>query len=87
MKLKKEFITQELDDLSYIVPVGGEAYKGIARANKTAAFIVELLKEDASEEEITEALAKHYDAPRDTIAADVREILGVLRSINALEED
>lgn len=86
MKLKEEFITQDLDGVSYIVPVGGELYKGIVRANSTAAFIVELLKKDITEEQLIDALCENYDAPRDVIAADAGEMLSVLRKINALDE-
>ena len=40
MKLKNEFITQDIDDTQFLVPVGAEAFSGIVRSNKTAAFIV-----------------------------------------------
>lgn len=45
-----------------------------------------LLKEETSEEQIVDALFERYDAPREEIAADVREILSTLRGIHALEE-
>ena len=86
MKLKPDFITQIIDDTQFLVPVGAEAFQGIVRSNKTAAFIVDCLKEDTTEEKIVDAMCKKYDAPRETIAADVKEILNTLRRINALEE-
>ena len=86
MKLKDGFITQDLDGVSYIVPVGGELYKGIVRANSTAAFIVELLKKDITEEQLIDALCENYDAPRNVIAEDAGAVLSVLRKINALDE-
>lgn len=86
MKLKSCFITQDIDDTQFLVPVSAEAFGGIARSNKTAAYIVELLKKETTEEEIVDALYAKYDAPREQIAGDVREILTTLRSINALEE-
>ena len=86
MKLKADFITQNIDDTQFLVPVGAEAFKGIVRSNRTAAFIMDCLKEETGEDKIVDAMAAKYDAPRDVIAADVKEILGTLRKIGALEE-
>ena len=86
MKLKDDFITQTIDDVQFLVPVGGESFSGVARSNETAAFIVDCLKEETTEEKIVDAMCAKYDAPRETIAADVKEILDVLRGINALVE-
>ena len=86
MKLKSSFITQMIDDTQFLVPLGNEAFRGIVRNNKTAAFIVEQLKEETTEEAVVDAMCARYDAPRETIAADVRKALDTLRSINALEE-
>lgn len=86
MKLKDDFITQMIEGTQFLVPLGGEAFNGIVRSNKTAAFIVDCLQEETTEEKIVDAMCAKYDAPRDTVAADVREILDTLRKIHALEE-
>lgn len=86
MKLKTNFITQEIDGIQFLVPLGGEDFHGMVRSNKTAAFIVDCLKEETTPEQITDALCSKYEAPRETIAADVAGILDKLRSIHALEE-
>ena len=86
MKLNPDFITQDVEDTQFLVPMGAEAFRGIARGNETAAFIVNCLKADTTEEKIVDALCAEYNVPRETAAADVREILGTLRRINALEE-
>ena len=86
MKLKDSFMTQEVDGIQFLVPVGQEFFSGIVRSNPTAAFIVDWLKQDTSEEAIVEAMSREYDAPRERSAADVAEILGILRRIRALEE-
>ena len=86
MKLKSNYITQEIDDTQFLIAVGKDAFKGLVRSNKTAAFIVDLLKNDISEEEITDRMCEVYDAPRDVIERDVADILCKLRSIDALEE-
>ena len=86
MKLKTDFITQDIEDTQFLVPIGAESFQGIVRSNKTAAFIVDCLKTDTTEEAICDAMCKKFDAPKAEIAADVKEILDTLRSINALEE-
>lgn len=86
MKLKSDFITQSIDGTQFLVSVGAESFQGIVRSNKTAAFIVDCLKKETTEEKIVDAMCGKYIAPREEIAADVREILDTLRRIGALEE-
>ena len=86
MKLKEDFITQNIDDIQFMVPVGTESFSGIVKSNRTAAFIVDCLKEETREEKIVDAMCDRYEAPRETIAADVRRILDTLRKIRAIEE-
>lgn len=86
MKLKMDFISQKIDDTFFLVPVGAEAFNGIIRGNKTAAFVIDCLKEETSEETIVDTMCDTFDAPRNVIASDVKVLLDELRSINALEE-
>ena len=85
MKLKDDFIIQDIDDTQFLVPVGAEAFQGIVRSNKTAAFIVECLKEETTAEAIVDAMCAKYDAPKEQVTADVEGIIDTLRSVNALE--
>ena len=86
MKLKSDFITQTIDGTQFPVSIGAESFQGIARSNKTSAFIVDCLKEETTEEAIVDAMCRKYDAPREVIAADVKEILDTLRRIRARDE-
>ena len=86
MKLKPDFISQDVDDVRFLVPVGAESFRGIVKSNKTAAFIVDLLAEETTEEAIVDAMCEKYDAPREQISRDVQGFLDSLRSIGALEE-
>lgn len=86
MKLKEDFIIQDIDGVQFMVPVGGEAFNGIVRSNETAAFIVDCLKEETTVDAIVDRMCAEYDASRETIAADVAEIINTLRGIHALEE-
>ena len=86
MRLKNDFIAKEIDGVQYLVPVGAEQFSGMLRNNKTAAFIVDCLKEETTEEAVVDAMCEKYDAPREKIAEDVKGILSILRSVGALEE-
>ena len=86
MKLKPDFITQDIDGTQFLIAVGGESFNGIVKSNPTAAFIVDCLKEETTEGAIVDKMCAKYDADRETIAADVKKILDTLRGINALVE-
>lgn len=86
MKLKNGFITQDIDNAQIMVGTGDTQFNGIVRSNATAAYIVNLLKQDTTEQKIVHSMAEKYDAPKDKIAEDVKGILMKLRSIGALEE-
>lgn len=85
MKLKNEFITHELGGEQIMVSASG-TFKGFLKSNKTAAFIVDLLKNEITFEEIVDKLLEKYDAPKDIIEKDVLRILETLRKVGALDE-
>ena len=85
MKLKENFITQEMDGEQIMVAAGG-GFAGMVRSNATAAFIVDCLKTGTTKEAILDAMEKKYDAPRKVMSADVDMVIGNLRKIGALDE-
>ena len=85
MKLKAEFITYESDGEQLMVSCDS-SFTGLVRSNRTAAFIVDCLKAETTEEEIVEQMFEKYDAPRDVLTRDVARIVTQLRSIHALDE-
>lgn len=74
------------DDEQIMVGTGNVNFSGLVRSNQTAAFIVEQLKQEVSQEQIVDAMFETYDAPRDVIEKDVERILDKLRSIGAIDE-
>lgn len=86
MKLKKEFISYPIDGNTILVGTGNTAFKGMVKANPSAAFVLDCLKEEISEEELISKMLEKYDVDRETITADVKTALQKLRSIGALEE-
>ena len=85
MKLKANFITQEMDGEQIMVAAGG-GFAGMVRSNATAAFIVDCLKNETTREAVLDAMGQKYDAPREVMAADVDMVLGNLRRRGALDE-
>lgn len=85
MKLKNGFVTREMAGEQIMVSSTG-AFSGLVRSNATAAFIVDCLKEEISEQEIVAKMLEKYDAEETVISADVKRILDTLRKIGALDE-
>ena len=85
MKLKDTYITHDSDGEQILLDTSS-SFAGLIRNNKTAAFIVECLKDDTTQEKIVEAMFEKYDAPKDVLAKDVSEVIGKLRKVGALDE-
>ena len=85
MKLKKEFITHTSGDEQLMISAGG-SFNGMVRSNKTAAFIIDMLKEETSKEAIVAAMLERYDAEESVISADVDKVIDALRGIGAIDE-
>ena len=85
LKLNENFITQEIDGEQIMVSAGG-GFDGMVRSNATAAFVVDCLKTETTQEAVLDAMCRKYDAPRDVMAAGVNKVLNTLRKIGALDE-
>lgn len=88
MKLKKTFVTHTVADSQIMVPVGESAknLRGFVRSNETAAFIVDLLKNDTSFDEMVSAVRGEYDADLQQAEAAVQYVLDNLKKLNAIDE-
>lgn len=88
MKLKKDFLVHELGGEQVLVATGeaAEHFRGVARSNETAAFIVNCLKSETDPDHIVARMLEVYDVPEDLARADLMKILDRLRSIGALDE-
>lgn len=87
MKLKNGFITHRIQDTQMMVAAGEAAkhFNGLVRSNETAAFIINCLKNDTTEEDIVEKILSEYDVSREIAAKDVKVVLEKLYSIGAIE--
>ena len=87
MKLKKGFITHVLQGQQMMVASGPAAktFRGIVRSNETAAFIIDCLKSETTEQAITARLCAEYDVSEERAAAGVHGVVNKLREIGAIE--
>ena len=85
MKLKDTYLTHDSDGEQILLDTSS-SFAGLIRNNKTAAFIVECLKEETTQEKIVEAMFEKYDAPKDVLAKDVSDVIEKLRKVGALYE-
>ena len=85
MKLKSTFITHNSGNEQLMISAGGD-FNGMVRSNKTAAFIIDLLKEETTKEKIVAEMLERYDAEEQIISADVDKVIDALRSIGAIDE-
>ena len=86
MKLNKEFLLHNTGSESILVPTGSAGFSGVVRGNKTLGAVMELLKNDTTEEELVAAMKSRFQAPDGAIENDVAKALTELRRIGALDE-
>lgn len=87
MRLNKNFVIHEIEGSEILLPIGtGGAFNGMIHLNGTAAFILNQLMQDTTEEAIVQALLSAYRVDPKTAAADVQTILQNLRRLHALDE-
>lgn len=89
MKLKFEFVINEIADQKVAVAVGEgvEEFNGFLKMNDAGASILEKLKNDISEEELISAMAKEYpNETIDSVTECVNEIVGKLIEAGIVEK-
>lgn len=86
MKLRYEFVVQEVSDDFIAVAVGADASKfnGIVKMNKTSAFVFDQLKNDVTEDEIVAKMLEKYDAEEKRIRKDVKDFIAKLSEADLL---
>lgn len=85
MKLKKEYVTHNDGEQQMMVDTSAK-FSGLVRNNKTAAYIVDLLKSEITEEQIVAKMLEKYNVEESVLKKDVRRILDTLRSVGAIDE-
>lgn len=87
MRLKKGLIQHQVVENSMWIPTGrlSEKFNGMLRSNETAAFLLEHLCRETTQEALTEALLEAYDVERDRAAKDVADLIKLLEQEGLLE--
>lgn len=88
MKLKFEFVVNEIADQKVAVAVGEglTQFNGFLKMNDTGASIFEKLQNDISEEDLIAAMAKENpDETIDSVSACVKEFVGKLIDAGLVE--
>jgi len=72
MKLKYNFVVNQVADKMVAVPVGNasENFNGFIKMNDIGAFIFGMLKNDVTEDDIVAAMVKEY---QDATEAEIRD--------------
>lgn len=88
MKLRYNFVTNEVADKIVAVAVGDDLQKfnGFIKMNDIGAYIFNMLKNDVTEDDIVAAMKKDYnDATEEEIKETVSEFVGKLKDADVLE--
>lgn len=85
MKLNKDYIVHDTGSEFVLVPTGKAEFSGIVRGNKTLGAILELLKNEMTEEEIVSAMKTRFSAPEGAVERDVAKVIDELRKIGAID--
>ena len=87
MKLKKGYILHTTGGEHLMVATGKAArdFNGLARSNGTAAFLLDQLKKDRTEDQLVQALLDAYEVDPDTARRDVRALLDQLKAEGFLD--
>ncbi len=85
MKLKYNFVMNEIADKTVAVAIGGD-FKGILKMNVTGAYIFKMLQNDVTEDEIVAAMEKEFEgATAEEIRETVNAFIADLKKSDVLE--
>ncbi len=81
MKLKNGLVITQANGSNYIVDTSNkkDSFNGMIRLNDSALFIVELLKNDISYQEIIKAMTDFYGIPEETARKGADKVIEKLR--------
>lgn len=86
MKINNNYEVRDIGGINVVVPVGGDmSLSGVITLNESALFVWNSLKEDISEEELINKMCTEYDAPREVISADIKELISQFKENNLID--
>ena len=85
MKLKGTFARETFGNETVMVSMDNPSFNGMLRANETAAFILQCLSVETTEDVIVNKVISHYSIDGDRARASVCRIICKLRDNGLLE--
>ena len=86
MKIKNIFESEELNNERIMVSLDNAEFNGLIRANQTASFILDCLKEDCTIETIVQQMITVYGISKEKAYEGVCKIVSQLKELNLLVE-
>lgn len=84
--LEGVFVTQNDGDyVAVTVGKAGEKFSGMIRMNGSAAYVVNLLQTEQTEDSLTAALLAEYDVSDEVARANVRSVIEKLQNAGLLQ--
>lgn len=88
MKIKDGYILKKVAGENIVVATGNESlsFNGIITFNEVGAEVFALLDGNHTENEIVDELLKMYNAPREIISKDVKNLIEKMKKQGLLED-
>ena len=86
MKLLNIFESEEINNEKVMVSLDSEKFNGFIRANNTASYIIDCLKNDVSEKEIIIKMVNKYGITEERATQGVSSLLNQLRELGLIIE-
>ncbi len=90
MKIKKDFIIQQIGDSYLAIAVGktAESFRRLVRLNGSGAFLWNYIAEEShTEEEMVLTYTEHYSVSREVAEEDVSRFIATARENGIIYED
>lgn len=88
MRLKPGFVISKAGEDYVAVPTGeaGKTFNGLVRNNDTAAFLMEKLQKECTEDDLVQALLEAYEVEEKQVREDVVKFLNIVKEAGMLAE-
>lgn len=86
MKIRNTYILRNVAGENLVVPIGDSVnFNSVITLNATGKFLWELLKDDTTEEQLTDALCSEYSVEREIASRDVSSFIEKLKKNDMLD--
>lgn len=86
MKLRKGFVLHQSGDDYILVGLADTGFNGMLRCNDIGGAMLEILKNDCTEETLFQKMMDLYKGSSEELSCDISKMIETLKEIGALEE-